>query len=93
MAILDLMPHLFPTGGGVSTLDLIASGHSFPFLRAHIWMIPVGLALASFVAAATKPAKPPLGPQLSRRVNTLVWGVVGVFCLILAAYFVFLKGV
>jgi hypothetical protein len=97
MAILNSIPHLVPpTGGGVSTLVLTASGHDFPFegvLRAHIWIVPVALALACFLAAITGPNRNFTGPRLSYRTNALIWSAAGVFMLILAAYLAVLKGV
>lgn len=91
MAILDLIPHLFPTGGGVSTLDLAASEHMNPakqFIRAHFWIVGVGLALVCFVIAATKPiGKPGEGDPMPRRAWVLMWSAIGGICLIVAAYF------
>jgi hypothetical protein len=92
VAILELIPHLLPTGGGDSALPF-ASSHNFPpFLKAHMWLIPAGLALAAFVIAAAKPVRVPTSGALPRPVNVVVWGAVGVGCLILMAYFVHRSG-
>jgi hypothetical protein len=87
MAILDLIPHLFPTGSGASTLDLTASGHRIPFLRAHPWIIGLGLGVIFFVFAALKPWRGDGAQPLSRPVWVLMCSVMGVLCLIAAAYF------
>jgi hypothetical protein len=93
MAILDVIAHSFPSGG-VSTVGFTASGHKLPpFLEAHLWLLFVGLALGSFAAAATKPANVPMRGPLPRPLNVLVWSVGGAFWLVLAAYFVYRKGV
>lgn len=94
MALLDSIPDVFPSGVGASAWDFAASGHGHlpPFLEAHMWLIPAGLALASFLAAATRPAYVPGSGRLPRPVNIVVWGTVGVGCLVLTAFFVHRTG-
>lgn len=83
MAILDLIPHLFQTGGGASTLDLAAENGVKGFLRAHPWLGIAGLAVALFAVAAAKPAG---GEMVSRRVHALLFGGLGVIMLVFAVY-------
>jgi hypothetical protein len=89
--ILDLIPHLFPNRGSVSTLDLAVKGHLNPaqlFLKTHIWLIPVGIALVIFVIAGLKPmSRPGEGDPLPRPAWVLMWSGIGAVCLIVAAYF------
>jgi hypothetical protein len=80
MAILDLIPQLFSTGSGASTLDL-ARGNSF--VMAHPWLLPLALGLAMFALAMfAKPVKSGL-----RTSNRFVWIRLGVGCLIIALLF------
>lgn len=80
IAILDLIPDFFPTGGGASALF---SARENSFIKAHAWLLALGLGLIMLLLAVfAKPFKFAL--QTSNRV---VWAVLGVLCLIIALLF------
>ena len=82
MAILDLIPHVFPTGSVASTLDVTARrSHDRGGLPSrYLWAYIAGLGLLSFLVAALGPAR----EYQSRRAHRITFSVIGVAMLIAA---------
>jgi hypothetical protein len=80
MAMSDLIPHLFRTGGGASAVDLARANR---FVVARPWLIPLVLGLGNLALAVF--AKPyTFGTHTNTRT---VWAALGVLCLIIALLF------